>query len=402
MDVVVIGAGQAGLSAAYHLRRRGFAPAVEGGGEGGGAGFVVLDADEAPGGAWAHRSPSLRMATVHGFHDLPDFELPTPDPAAPAREVVPGYFAAYEAKHALPVVRPVRVRTARSLADSRLLVHTDAGDWTARALINATGTWTRPFLPHYPGHFAGRQLHYADYRGPASFAGLRVVVVGGGASAIQVLSEIAEVAETFWVTRTPPVYRDGPFSPEAGRAAVAMVEERVRQGLPVRSVVSVTGLGPSVAYRRAKELGALARRPMFDRLTEHGVAWGARELAVDAIVWATGFRPEVGHLAPLGLRGPGGGIRMDGTRAAADPRIHLVGYGPSASTVGANRAGRAAVNGIVRLLGDPLRPVAAGATGPALEATGGAGAMVTAASASAAEAPPSAAGAGGLVPAQRS
>ncbi|GAA2135199.1 NAD(P)-binding domain-containing protein [Kitasatospora kazusensis] len=345
VDVVVIGAGQAGLSAAYHLRRRGFTPFD---------GFVVLDADAAPGGAWAHRSPSLRMATVHGFHDLPDFELPAPDPQTPAREVVPGYFAAYEAMHALPVVRPVHVRAVSSRPDRRLLVETDAGDWSARALVNATGTWTRPFLPHYPGHFAGRQLHYADYRGPEEFTGKRVVVVGGGASAVQVLSEVAAVGETVWVTRTPPVFRAGPFSQEAGREAVAMVEQRVRQGLPVRSVVSVTGLGPSVALRRARELGALERRPMFDRLTEHGVAWdGSEELAVDAIVWATGFRPEIGHLAPLGLRGPGGGIRMDGTQAADDPRVHLVGYGPSASTIGANRAGRAAANGIVKLIGDP-------------------------------------------------
>ncbi|MFG2912021.1 flavin-containing monooxygenase [Kitasatospora sp. NPDC048298] len=352
MDVLVVGAGQAGLSAAHHLRRRGFAPyrtGVDGG-------FVVLDANPVPGGAWAHRSPSLRMATVHGVHDLPDAELPPPDPEAPAREVVPEYFAAYEARHALPVVRPVVVRAVRAESerpDSRLLVETDHGTWSTRALINATGTWTRPFLPHYPGHFAGRQLHYAEYRGPKKFTGKRVLVVGGGASAIQVLSEVAAVGETVWVTRSEPVYHDGPFTPEYGRAVVAKVEERVRQGLPVRSVVSVTGLGPSVAYRRAEELGALHRRPMFDRLTEHGVAWGDEELAVDAIVWATGFRPEIGHLAPLGLRSPGGGIALTGTRATADPRIHLVGFGPSASTVGANRAGRAAVNDLVRLLGNP-------------------------------------------------
>ncbi|MGC0317412.1 FAD-dependent oxidoreductase [Kitasatospora acidiphila] len=343
VDVVVIGAGQAGLSAAYHLRRRGFAPYRD---------FVVLDADRAPGGAWAHRSPSLRMATVNGFHDLPDFELPAPDPTAPAREVVPGYFAAYEARQALPVVRPARVTAVRDSGE-RLLVESTAGRWATRALINATGTWTRPFLPHYPGHFAGRQLHYADYRGPAEFAGKRVVVVGGGASAIQLLSELGEVAETIWVTRRQPEFREGPFTPEAGRAAVALVEQRVARGLPVRSVVSVTGLGPSVALRRAEELGVLGRRPMFDRLTERGVAWGEVEEPVDAIIWATGFRPKVGHLAPLGLREPGGGIRMAGTQAAADPRVHLVGYGPSASTIGANRAGRAAVNGIVRLLGVP-------------------------------------------------
>ncbi|GAA1257761.1 NAD(P)-binding domain-containing protein [Kitasatospora nipponensis] len=343
--MVVIGAGQAGLSAAYHLRRRGFVPHRD---------FVVLDADDAPGGAWAHRSPSLRMATVHGFHDLPDFELPAPDPQAPAREVVPGYFAAYEARHALPVVRPVRVTAVRAEpGGDRLLVESAAGTWSTRALVNATGTWTRPFLPHYPGHFAGRQLHYADYRGPAEFAGRTVAVVGGGASAIQLLSELAAVGRTLWVTRREPVFREGPFGEQDGRAAVALVEERVRQGLPVRSVVSVTGLGPSVALRRARELGALHREPMFDRLTEHGLAWGEREVAVDAVIWATGFRAEVGHLAPLGLREAGGGIRLDGTRAVADPRIHLVGYGPSASTIGANRAGRAAVSGIVRLIGAP-------------------------------------------------
>lgn len=350
----MVGAGQAGLSAAYHLRRRGFTPY---------RGFVVLDADDAPGGAWAHRSPSLRMATVHGFNDLPDFELPPPDPAAPAREVVPRYFAAYEALHALPVVRPVQVSAVRSpdgAGRGRLLVETDAGRWSARGLVNATGTWTRPFVPHYPGAgaFRGRQLHYADYTGPEGFAGQRVVVVGGGASAIQLLSELAAVAETVWVTRTEPVFRDGPFSESAGRAAVALVEERVRQGLPVRSVVSVTGLGPSVAVLRAQELGALHRQPMFDRLTERGAAWGDREIEADAVIWATGFRPEIGHLAPLGLRAPGGGIRMEGTRAAVDPRIHLVGYGPSASTVGANRAGRAAVNGLVALLGIPAAEAA--------------------------------------------
>ncbi|MFJ5921561.1 NAD(P)-binding domain-containing protein [Kitasatospora sp. NPDC092948] len=349
VDALVIGAGQAGLSAAYHLRRRGFAPYT---------GFVVLDADDAPGGAWAHRSPSLTMATVHGFHDLPDFELPATDPATPARVAVPGYFAAYEAQHALPVVRPVKVLAVRDRPDGRLLVETDSGSWVTRALLNATGTWTRPFLPRYPGHFAGRQLHYADYRGPAEFAGRRVLVVGGGASAIQVLSEVGAVAGTVWVTRTPPVVHQGPFTPEFGREVVAKVEERVAAGLPVRSVVSVTGLGPSVAYRRAEELGVLNRRPMFDRLTEHGVAWGDEELAVDAIIWATGFRAELTHLAPLALRGPGGGIRMTGTHVTDDPRIHLLGYGPSASTVGANRAGRAAVNEVVRLLREGDRPTA--------------------------------------------
>ncbi|MGC5286881.1 NAD(P)-binding domain-containing protein [Micromonospora sp. DT231] len=340
-DVVVIGAGQAGLSAGYHLRRTGFAP---------GSGFVILDGDNGPGGAWQHRWPTLVFDRVHGFHDLPGLPLPPADPQRPAAEQVSAYFAAYERAFDLPVRRPVRVRAVRSRPDGRLDVHTDADRWIARALINATGTWTRPFWPHYPGRssFRGRQLHTADYRGPAEFAGLRVVVVGGGTSAVQLLGEVSTVAAaTTWVTRRPPKFRDETFDAELGRAAVARVDEAVRAGRPPGSVVGVTGLPVTPEVRRLHERGVLDRLPVFDRITPDGVAWAdGRFVPADVILWCTGFRAAIDHLAPLGLRAPGGGITMDGTRVVADDRIHLVGYGPSASTIGANRAGRAAVNEI--------------------------------------------------------
>ncbi|WP_235618886.1 FAD-dependent oxidoreductase [Embleya scabrispora] len=364
MDVVVIGAGQAGLAAAYHLRRSGLS-------------FVVLDADEGPGGAWRHRWPTLLMEAVHGIHELPGMAVPDIDPARPAFEALPAYFAAYEAAFELAVLRPVVVRAVRSGVGGEqappgvargardvdgseagspaelLTVETDRGVWTARALINATGTWRHPFIPYYPGagEFRGRQLHMADYRGPAEFAGQHVVVVGGGTSAIHALAEIAEVGTTTWVTRRPPVFREGDFDVEVGRAVVARVEERVRAGLPPESVVGVTGLPPTAAVRAAREHGVLTRLPIFDRVTPLGVAWAdGTEIRADAIVWATGFRAVLRHLAPLDLREPGGGIRMEGTHTARDPRIHLVGYGPSASTIGANRAGRAAVHDLKALL----------------------------------------------------
>ena len=131
---------------------------------------------------------------------------------------MPEYFAAYEDEFDLRVRRPVRIDAVRSVG-AELAVETSVGTWTTRALINATGTWTHPFVPRWPGQesFRGRQLHTADYRGPAEFAGKRVVVVGGGTSAVQLLLEIAPVAAaTTWVTRRPPVWHDGPFDAEAG------------------------------------------------------------------------------------------------------------------------------------------------------------------------------------------
>ncbi len=345
LDVVVIGAGQAGLSAAHHLVRVGFEPDRD---------FVVLDHAPRPGGAWQFRWPSLTYGKVHGMHSLPGMELTDADDSLPSSEVIAAYFDAYERRFGLRVHRPVDVNAVRDGERGRLLVETSKGTYAARSLINATGTWDRPFWPRYPGQetFRGRQLHTADYPGPAEFAGLRVVVVGGGASGTQHLMEIAEVAtETHWVTRRPPVFREGPFGEEQGRAAVAMVEERVRRGLPPQSVVSVTGLPLNDAVRRARERGILDRLPMFDRITPDGVVWSdGRAVDADVILWATGFRAAVDHLAPLGLREPGGGIRVEDTRAVRDARVHLVGYGPSASTIGANRAGRAAVRSVTRLL----------------------------------------------------
>jgi hypothetical protein len=149
-----------------------------------------------------------------------------------------------------------------------------------------------------------------------------------------------------------------PFTREYGREVVAAVDRRVREGLPPRSVVSVTGLPITPAIREGMARGYLDRLPMFDRITPDGVSWAdGRFAAADVILWCTGWRAALDHLAPLHLRAPGGGIVMDGTRVVGEPRLHLVGYGPSASTVGANRAGREAVREIRRLLAAP-RPVA--------------------------------------------
>lgn len=342
-DVVVIGGGQAGLSAAYHLQRRGL-------------GFVVLDAEPAPGGAWRHRWESLRMSTVNGIFDLPGYPQPPIDPAEPSRAAVPRYFAAFEAWAGLPVLRPVTVTAVRSQGPGGdLVVESSRGNWTTRAIINATGTWTNPVLPHYPGRetFAGLQLHTHDYVSADRFAGLRVAVVGGGISALQQLEEISRVATTFWYTRREPVFRAGEFEPEvAGREIIARVVADVEAGRPTGSVVSYTGLAWTPYARAARERGALVRRPMFTAIEPGGVREADGSVtAVDVILWATGFKAALAHLDPLGLRNEYGGIRMTGTQVAADPRVHLVGFGPSQSTVGANRAGRAAVSALVKHLG---------------------------------------------------
>jgi len=420
-DVVVVGAGQAGLAVAAHLARSGFVPAAPpapGRSAAASAGdgrptYVVLDAAPGPGGAWRERWPGLTMRTVNGVYELPGRPLPAFDADEPASRALTRYFGAYERDLGLAVRRPVEVRRVRDAGSADGAAGADGGNllavdteetellpvpapdpddglgggagtsrteaapgrrrvtrtWHARALVNATGTWTRPFWPAYPGAaaFAGRQLHTHDYRAPDEFAGRRVVVVGGGISAVQHLLAIAPVAAaTTWVTRRPPDWRDAAFTPELGRDAVARVDERTRAGLPPQSIVAATGLPLTDAYRDGIARGVLVARPAFARLVADGAVWdeaaargpladgwvtGPEHVAADVVLWATGFRAALDHLRPLGLRGAGGGIVVDGTRVVADPRVQLVGYGPSASTVGANRAGRAAVRQVRRYLG---------------------------------------------------
>ncbi|QND55051.1 NAD(P)/FAD-dependent oxidoreductase (plasmid) [Phyllobacterium sp. 628] len=349
VDIIIIGGGQAGLSSAYHLHHLGLKAWKN---------YLVLDKSAKAGGAWQYRWPSLTLTTVNRVHDLPGMQFS--DAVDVGAEVkasvaVPQYYAAYEQKFDLPVYRPQTVKVVCE-RDGRFRVETDQGVFSARGIINATGTWETPYIPVYPGAdtFRGEQLHTRDYRTADEFAGKHVVVVGGGISALQLLDEISRVTSTTWVTRHEPQFRSRPFTSDDGRLAVAMVEDRVRRGLVPGSVVSVTGIPWTPALEAARDRGVLKRLPMFDEIYEEGVRWaGGTEKRADVILWCTGFRSSLDHLAPLQIREDNGGILMAGklaTQVAKDPRIHLVGYGTSASTIGANRAGGAAARELVTYL----------------------------------------------------
>jgi hypothetical protein len=133
----------------------------------------------------------------------------------------------------------------------------------------------------------------------------------------------------------------------------------LREGRPLPPERSLGDIVVVPAVREARDRGALAATPMFVALTERGVVWpDGREEPVDAIVWATGFRAALDHLAPLGVVGADGRVAVRGTRAIAEPRLWLVGYGEwtgfaSATLIGVGRTARATVEEIVAALDAP-------------------------------------------------
>jgi cation diffusion facilitator CzcD-associated flavoprotein CzcO len=348
--VVVIGAGQAGLSVAYFLRRFELQPGVD---------FIVYDRGPGPGGAWQHRWESLKLGTAHRVNDLPGMaemglSFDTADRTWAAREIVGAYYGSYEQYYGLAVQRPVSVSRVENRGADLMVRHT-RGSTQTQFLVNATGTWGSPFVPYYPGAntFQGRHVHTADYVSAEEFRGQKVIVVGGGTSAIGFMLELEGVAEELtWVSRRPIDWIDSEqLDLEGASAAVAMQDEAARGGRALPSIVSGTGVPRSRRIAAGIERGLLVAHPMFERIEADGVRFADGSFrGADAIIWATGFRPELRHLGPLKLREKAGGISVGGGASWTDPRIFLAGYGPQASTIGAQRAGRMIARQIIAML----------------------------------------------------
>ena len=352
---VIVGAGQAGLSVAFYLRRLGLDPGND---------FVVLDRGPGAGGAWQLRWDALKLGYAHRVNDLPGMDelglsFDDADRQVPAKEVVADFYSRYEEHYGLQIVRPADVTRVDPTLDGFLVRFGGAHgprEVSTTVLVNATGTWGAPFVPWYPGMngFRGRQLHTAEYRAAEEFRDQDVVVVGGGTSAIGFLLELDGVAGSItWCTRRPVDYLDGAqeLNIEAGARAVALQDEAAREGRALPSIVSTTGVPRSRRIQAAIERGLLDPRPMFSAVEEHGVRFpdGTFQHA-DAIIWATGFRPELRHLAPLKLREQAGGITVGQGAATRNARVFFAGYGPTASTVGANRAGRTIARQVIATL----------------------------------------------------
>jgi putative flavoprotein involved in K+ transport len=349
-DVIVIGGGQGGLAVGYYLRRTGLS-------------WAILDAQQGPGGAWLRAWNSLRLFSPARFSSLPGWLMPGGTDDYPPRDAAVDYLAQYEARYGFPVERPVHVRAVRREGGGFVL-DTDGGERRAAAVVSATGSWARPYVPGVPGRetFRGIQLHSAEYGAPDEFAGKRVLVVGGGNSGAQILAELSLVAATTWVTLADPTFLpdhvDGRYLFDQATALYRAKKEG-RPPPPVADLGDIVMVPP---VREARDRGVLRAVRPFVRMTEGGVVWAdGREEEVDAIVWCTGFRPALDHLRPLGVVEPDGRVPVEGTRSVREPMLWLVGYGnwtgfASATLIGVGRSARATVDEIAAA----LRPAESG------------------------------------------
>ena len=290
---VVVGAGQAGLSVGYHLKRRGLP-------------FLILEASERIGDVWRRRWDSLRLFTPARHDGLDGLPFPGPGFAFPTKDEMGDYLEAYAARFELPVRTGVRVeRVARRGArdGGGFLVETSAGPLEAENVVVAMATFQRPRVPAFAAELDPGivQLHSSNYRGPSQLREGDVLVVGAGNSGAEIAGEVSRRHRTWLAGRD---VGEIPFRIE-GTASRLFLSRLVLRVLFHRVLTTSTPLGRKMRPKVLHVGGPLIRTRWPD-LAAAGVerlprVEGARDglplladgrsLSVANVVWCTGFHP---------------------------------------------------------------------------------------------------------------
>lgn len=321
-DAVIIGAGQAGLAAGFHLQQSGLR-------------FVILDAEEQPGGSWPQYYKSLRLFSPARFSSLPGLPFPGDPERYPTRDETVAYLRQYATQFQLPIISGARAEHVTRDGALFTVRTTDGRSFSARSVIAAGGAFHRPQIPEVSGlsRFRGTVIHSHAYQEPSSFTNKRVIVVGAGNSAVQVAAELARVAHVSIASRNPVrlirqrfIGRDVHFWWWLFGLDTSKPDSM--QGRIFRRLLA--GEGPAVLdagiYRAALNDGKPEQRPMFTRFTDDGVVWADDTTEkVDAVIFATGFLPNLDYLAPLGaLDNAGNGLQQEGV-SKSTPGLYFMG-----------------------------------------------------------------------------
>ena len=292
-DAVVIGGGQAGFAAGYHLRQAGLR-------------FVILEAEADAAGSWPRYYDSLKLFSPARYSSLPGMAFPGNPERYPTRDEVADYLRAYAKQFALPVVTNQRVARVERRGGTFEVITVQGSIFRTRGVIAASGAFNRPNLPTLEGQtrYTGRILHSSAYTHPKPFMGQRVLIVGAGNSAVQIAAELAETAQVTLTSRTPIRFvRQRILGRDVHFWFRISGFDRWQRRFPRWNPAEIKPVEvlDSGRYRAAFDSGNPAYRPMFSRFTPEGVVWQDRsEQRFDAVIFATGFRPNFPYLEPLG------------------------------------------------------------------------------------------------------
>ncbi len=299
--VIVIGAGQAGLSIGYYLAQQDLR-------------FVILDANPRIGDAWRKRWDSLRLFTPARYDGLDGMPFPAPPHYFPTKDEMADYLESYAEHFSLPVVTGVRVERLSRRGDRYVV---DAGERRLEAdqVVVATAHCQRPTIPDFAGELSDdiAQLHSADYRNPSQLQDGPVLLVGAGNSAAELARELSP-HHHIWMsgpsTGKLPFRVAGLFGRLIGVPLVLKVlfmrVLSVSNPIGRKARPKLLGAGPLIRVlpkdlrrmgveRVGRTIGVTAGKPRLD---------DGRVLDVANVIWCSGFHSAFSWIDSADLRRP--------------------------------------------------------------------------------------------------
>lgn len=316
LRLLIVGGGQSGLAAARVGRDRGWEP-------------IVLEAGPEPVGSWPNYYDSLHLFSPRRFSSFPGYPFPGRADGYPMRDEVVDYLRGYAAWLGVDIRSRSRVTDVTAEGQGTFTAHlADGTAVTGDALLAASGSFAHPHLPDVAGgaQFSGQVLPVADYRSPERFAGLRVLVVGAGNSAVQVGHELAQVADASLAVRNPVQVVSQQLAGRDLHWWLRLTRADLLPPWALDRFVTGTPVIDTGRYQQALHSGQLNQRPMFTAFTRDGVAWpdGTRE-RVDAVIFATGYRPHLPYLSSLGALDADGAPRHRQGLSTVQPGLGFLG-----------------------------------------------------------------------------
>jgi putative flavoprotein involved in K+ transport len=283
-DVIVIGAGQAGLALGHHLARRN-------------ADFLLLDAGPEVGHSWRSRWDSLRLFSPAQYDSLPGLPFPAQADTHPTKDEVADYLVAYAAQFALPVrLNSPALRLHRE-TDGTFAVTAPTEVLRARQVVVATGPFQTAHIPALARRLDPLvpQLHSAEYRNPTQLpSGGRVLVVGAANSGLQIAAELADSCDVTVAVSSSPrelpqriAGRDLFFWLTKSGFFTVPTDSRIARTLRARGDLVI---GTRTRDLRRRGIGFTPRLTGVDGRVASFADGGSQP--VDAVVWATGFRSD--------------------------------------------------------------------------------------------------------------
>jgi putative flavoprotein involved in K+ transport len=346
-DVVIVGAGPAGLAAAATLRVRG-------------TDAIILERGQHVGEEWRTRYDRLHLHTIRWLSDLPGYRIPREFGRWVARDQFVEYLERYAAHFGLePRFGVEAMRIDRN--DGHWAVRTSAGTIPARIVVVASGYTRVPYLPRWPGTFDGPIIHSAEYRNPRPYRGQDVLVIGTGNSGTEIAVDLAEggAGRVRVAVRTPPnIFRRDTkgFPTQMVGIVFQQLPPRLLDPLVLAlrraTIPDLTAYGlppPSAPYSQFRRTATV---PIFDVGFIDAIRSGTIEVVPavtalaggavvladgsrvypDAIVAATGYHPGleplVGHITEIGDHGipsPQSHLHFIGIGIALSGFLHQVG-----------------------------------------------------------------------------